>query len=148
MRKHDYFLRVAHSLAACQVVELELKLYITQAFELVKKAIAGRMPFEMKGADYKDASLERLIEIFKKLSANPSLVTKLTKFKNERNFVAHKAIAACLDADGELDESAASDLQPRIDDVAKAAERLTEEIQREGTKIIIHLYLDLDGTNR
>lgn len=144
MRKHDYFLRVAHSLAACQVVELQLKLYMTQAFELVKKSIAGRMPFEMTGADYKDASLERLIEIFKKLSGNPSLVKKLTKFKNERNFVAHKAIAACLDPEGELNASAASGLQPRLDEIEKEAGRLTDEIQREAMKIFIHLYLDIE----
>ena len=96
-RNHAFFLRVARSLGACQLVELELKLYIQQEFELVEKCVKGRLSFKMSGADYEDSALEQLIKTFRKLSNNPSLVARLEKFKKERNFVAHKAIAACLD---------------------------------------------------
>jgi hypothetical protein len=34
--KDDFYLKVAYALSGCQLVEQELKLYITQALELAK----------------------------------------------------------------------------------------------------------------
>lgn len=142
-RKQAYFLRVARSLGACQLVEFELKLYITQALELVEKCVADRMPFKMAGRDYQDASLERLIEAFKKLSDCPALVKRLASFKDERNFVAHKAIAACIDPDGELGHGAAKKLESRLENIEKEAVLLTEAIHAESLIFVAHLYFDV-----
>jgi hypothetical protein len=141
-RNHAFFLRVAHSLGACQLVEFELKLYIQQAFELVEKYVKGRLSFKMSGADYENAPLEQLIKTFKKLSDNPPLVSRLERFKNERNFVAHKAIAACLDPEGGLQQTAAAALKGRLEEIAKEAALLTEAIHEESMKFIPHLYFD------
>jgi hypothetical protein len=44
MDKDEFFLRVAHALSGCQLIEQELKLYITEVLDLVRKWIAGRIP--------------------------------------------------------------------------------------------------------
>jgi hypothetical protein len=142
-RKNAYLLRVAHSLTACQQVEFALKYYITGALTLVTRCVGSRTPFGMAGSDYMDASLERLIEVFKKLSANPSLVKKLNKFRDDRNFVAHRAIAACLDSEGDLVDTTALAIEPRLDEIESRASQLAEAIHKEGAKIIAYSYIDL-----
>jgi hypothetical protein len=74
MDARAFYLHIADALSGCQLVEQELKLYISEALELVQKCVGGRVPFNMTGEDYEDSSLERLIETFKKLSDNPTLV--------------------------------------------------------------------------
>ncbi|MDP1654805.1 MAG: hypothetical protein Q8K91_09515 [Hylemonella sp.] len=101
----DFYLKVAFALSGCQLVEQQLKLYISEAFQLAKKCIGKRIPFMMSGDDYEDASLERLIDVFRKLTNNQTLVSDLSRFKKERNFLSHKGIAHCLDPEGELAET-------------------------------------------
>lgn len=60
MTPHDFHLKVAQALTGCQLVEQELKLYISEALELVIKALDGRLPFSMSGRDYENSSLEGL----------------------------------------------------------------------------------------
>lgn len=107
MDEDDFYLKVAHALSGCQLVEQELKLYITEALDLAKKCIGDKMQFKISGEDYANSSLEGLIKIFKKLSDNETLVTELNQFKDERNFLSHKGITHCLDYEGELSHSTA-----------------------------------------
>jgi hypothetical protein len=72
-RQHEYFHEVAMSLGACQLVEFELKLYIARALEVAKKKIGGVVAFSFSGDDYEDASLDRLISTFRKLTSNTVL---------------------------------------------------------------------------
>lgn len=144
----DFYLHVAYALSACQLVEQELKLYITEALELAHKCIAGKLPFSMSGADYADSSLERLIEIFRKLSSNPTLVTELRKFKDERNFLSHKGISHCLDPDGDLDYVTASELfHTRLAAITPEAQRLRLAVHEEANKFRGHLWFD-DESNQ
>jgi hypothetical protein len=138
----DFYLRVAHALSGCQLVEQELKLYITEALDLAKKCIGDKMSFHMTGEDYADSSLERLIEAFRKLTANEVLVNDLRKFKSERNFLSHKGITHCLDYEGELFQSIAIDFQHRLDGIQNEAERLRVAIHDEATKFRGHLWFD------
>jgi hypothetical protein len=142
MDTDDFYLRVAHALSGCQLVEQELKLYVSEAFDLVQKCVAGKLPFSMSGEDYADASLEKLIEIFRKLSTNTPLVTELRKFKDERNFLSHKGIAHCLDPDGELDYGNASEFQARLSAIQPEAQRLRIAIHDEANKFRGHLWFD------
>ncbi|MGB7310928.1 MAG: hypothetical protein WBC67_17850 [Candidatus Acidiferrales bacterium] len=141
MDDSDFYLGVAHALSGCQLVEQELKLYITEALELVKKCLAGKLPFSMSGEDYDDASLERLIDTFRKLSNSPSLVADLRKFKDERNFLSHRSIAECLDPDGQLNYRPA-DFQTRLAAIAPEAERLRTAIHLEANKFRGHLWFE------
>jgi hypothetical protein len=136
----DFYLQVAFALSGCQLVEQQLKLYISEALEFARKCIGNRMPFKMDGKDYEDASLEKLIGVFKKLSNNSQLVTELSQFKNERNFLSHKGISHCLDPDGELFETAAADFQARLQDIQQEATRLRLAIHTEAGTFIGHLY--------
>lgn len=140
MDSRSFYLHVADALSGCQLVEQELKLYISEALELIQKCIGGRLPFKMTGADYEDASLERLIDAFKNLSENPQLVSALRKFKEERNFLSHKGITHCLDHDGEFDEGAASELEARLLAIEPEAQRLRTAIHEEANKFRGHLW--------
>jgi hypothetical protein len=70
MDKNDFYLKVTRALTGCQLVEQQLKLYITEALMLVKKCIGKQMSFKMVGNDYANASLENLIKTFEKLTDN------------------------------------------------------------------------------
>lgn len=141
--EHDaFYVRVAHALSGCQLVEQELKLYITEALELVVKCLNGKLPFNMRGDDYADASLERLIETFRKLSHEPALVADLRKFKDERNFLSHRGIASCLDYEGELDWSASAEAAARLKAIEVEAERLRLAIHEAANKFRGFLWFD------
>jgi hypothetical protein len=131
MNRDSFYLQVAQALSGCQLVEQELKLYITEAMELASKCIGQRMPFKFKGADYEDSSLERLIEAFKKLTDNEQLVSELRRFKDERNFLSHKGITHCLDYDGDLFSSTAVEYQSRLAAIQTEAQRLQAALRDE-----------------
>ena len=142
MDTEDFYLRVARALSGCQLVEQELKLYLTEAFELVRKCVGDQLPFNMSGSDYMNASLEQLIKVFKRLSDNDTLVAQLNKFKEERNFLAHKGIAHCLDPEGELCYVTASEFQARLSAIEPESERLRLAIHEEANKFRGHLWFE------
>jgi hypothetical protein len=142
MNDDRFYLKVAHALSGCQLVEQDLKLYITEALELVKKCIGDKMPFKMGGEDYADSSLERLIEVFRKLSDNDNLVTELRKFKDERNFLSHKGITHCLDYEGELCEMTAANVENRLESIQREAQRISLALHEEANKFRGYLWFD------
>lgn len=142
MEADDFYLKVAYALSGCQLVEQELKLYITEALQLAKKCIGKRMPFKLSGDDYADSSLERLIDVFRKLSDNQTLVGELRRFKDERNFLSHKGITHCLDYEGELFHSTAVEFQDRLDAIQSEAQRLRSAIHEEANKFRGHLWFE------
>lgn len=44
MDEDGFYLKVARALSGCQLVEQQLKRYITEALELVKKCVGDKMP--------------------------------------------------------------------------------------------------------
>ena len=142
MNEDDFYLKVAHALSGCQLVEQELKLYITEALDLAKKCIGDKMRFKICGEDYANSSLESLIKIFKKLTDNETLVTELNQFKDERNFLSHQGISHCLDYEGELLHSTAFELQDRLEAIQDEAQRLRVALHNEANKFRVHLWFD------
>jgi vacuolar-type H+-ATPase subunit I/STV1 len=140
MYRDDFFLKVAKALSGCQLVEQQLKLYISEALELAAKCIGNRMVFTMSGEDYEGSSLERLIEVFKKLTDNATLVTELRKFKDERNFLSHRGITHCLDYEDDLFESAVAEYEQRLAAIEREAKRLQNELHQEANKFRPDLY--------
>jgi len=138
-----FYLKVSRALSGCQLVEQQLKLYITEALELVKKCVGDKMPFNMSGQDYANSSLEGLIKIFKRLSDNPSLVGDLNKFKDERNFLSHEGITHCLDYEGTLFYSTAAEYQSRLKAIEDEAGRLRLALHEEANKFRAHLWFDV-----
>ncbi len=134
MDRDTFFLKVAQALSGCQLVEQQLKLYISEALELARKCIGRRMVFKMSGADFEDSSLERLIEIFRKLTDNDALVSELRRFKDERNFLSHKGITHCLDYEGDLFESTAAEYELRMAAIEAEARRLQRALHDEANK--------------
>jgi hypothetical protein len=144
MNEDDFYLKVAYALSGCQLVEEQLKLYVTEALWLVKKRIGHRIPFRFGGDDYADSSLERLIDAFRKLSDNDALVAELRRFKDERNYLSHKGIAQCLDYEGDLSESAALEFQNRLDAIQAEAQRLRNALHEEANHFRVYLWFE-DG---
>jgi len=139
MDRDQFYVKVAQALSGCQLVEQQLKLYIAEALELAKKCIGNRMVFKMSGEDYEDSSLERLIEVFKKLTDNTQLVADLRRFKDERNFLSHKGITHCLDHEGDLFFSIAEEYEVRLAAIQVEAVRLRNALHDEGRQVSIEL---------
>jgi hypothetical protein len=138
----DFFLRVAEALSGCQLVEQELKLYITEAFDLVRKCVDERLPFKLSGDDYQESSLEKLIGVYRKLCDNEPLIARLNKFKNERNFLSHRAIIHCMDPERGLSQPDVVDIEPRLSAIADEARSLRLAIHEEANKFRGHLDFD------
>ena len=132
MSDNYFYLNISKALMGCQLVEQELKLYLTEAIEFAKLRLKGDMPFNWDGKDFDDSSLENLIKQFKKYSNNPQLAAELDSFKKERNFLSHKAIASCLDPSGELSPPERSSAESRAAKLCIDADRLTAQIHSEG----------------
>lgn len=142
MKEEDFYLKVAYALSGCQMVEQELKLYLTEALDLVRKRLGDRMPFKMKGDDYENSSLERLIEVFNKLTNNNDLVKELRKFKEERNFLSHQGIAHCLDYERDLFHTKAADFEDRLAKIKQDAHLLRSQIHEEANKFRGYLWFE------
>lgn len=142
MKEDDFYLRVARALSGCQLVEQQLKLYITEALELAKLCVGDKLPFKMRGDDYIDSSLPGLIGIFRKLSNNEKLIADLNRFKSERDFLSHKGISHCLDYDGDLDTSNALAFQDRLLAIEVEAQRIIVAIHEEANGFRAYLYFD------
>lgn len=138
----EFFQRVAEALSGCQLVEQELKLYIAEALALVHKCVDNKVPFKLTGNDYQESSLERLIEMFKKVSDNDSLVQRLNRFKGERNFLSHKAISYCMDPAQGLSYPAVVEIEPRLNNISGEAQSLRVAIHEEANKFRRHLFFD------
>ncbi|RAJ92922.1 hypothetical protein [Aliidiomarina maris] len=140
MDEDRFHIEVSKALSSCQLVEEVLKLYISESYELARKCIDGKLVFKLSGEDVEDASLERLITTFRKLTDNEKLVAKLNKFKSERNYLSHKAIAHCLDPMGNLDWGYAGELKKRLDRIQQDSHDLRLEIHEEAKTFRAHLY--------
>ena len=134
MEHNEFYLKVSYALSGCQLVEQELKLYISHALDLIRKRLGHRMPFKMKGDDYENSSLEGLINIFKKLNDNEALIKDLNKFKKERNFLSHQGITHCLDHEGDLLQTTATEMESRMSKIQDESSRLMRNIHEEGSK--------------
>jgi hypothetical protein len=141
---HQFLVRVAQTLGACQSVELHLKVYISSALELAKKCIGSRMVFNMSGDDFKEAPLERLIQTFRKLSDNPALAQRLNVFKDERNFVAHRVVVSAERFEGGFEAAEMSAMEARLMQIEQEAKRLEADILDESHKFLGHLYFGFD----
>jgi hypothetical protein len=138
----EFYLKIAHALSGCQLIEQELKLYITEAFDLVRKSLGNKMTFKLSGEDYSDVPLGRLIDTFSKLSDNTALVGDLKAFNRERNFLTHRAIAQCLDYEDELSQPTAWDVQDRLSDIQAKAGALRTALHEEANKFRGYLWFD------
>lgn len=140
MADNRFYLKVAHALTGCRLVEQELKLYISQALQLAARCIGSRMVFTFSGDDYENAALETLIKAFKKLSDNEQLARDLTRFKDERNFRSHRAITSCLDPEMELSRPDVREVEQRLLGIQEEANRLLHAIHDEAGNFVGHLY--------
>jgi hypothetical protein len=141
-KKQQVYLRVAEGLACCQRIEFELKGYLGAAMELAKKCIGQTMPFHTSAKDFENHALERLIQNFRNYTDDKELVSALNKFKDERNFLAHQALTALENPDGDLDDQEVARLHERLSKIEPEAKRLAESIFSAARNIWCHVWFD------
>jgi hypothetical protein len=148
----DFPLKVYNALLGCQILERELKRYITDARALAEKFRGTKMPVNLINQDYANSlsrdpanfPLGKLIEVFQKLNDNEALValvTELKEFKKKRDDLCHRGITDCLDPDGELDYVNMSEFQNQLAAIAPEAQRLRGAVY-EANKFSGPLYFD------
>lgn len=137
-----FYINIANALAGCQLVENELKKYISMAYECINIFIDNRIPFSMSENDLKGQKLYNLIKIFEKLSDNAELVSKLEAFSKSRNKFAHSGIFNCLDNDGELYLPTTIRFEAEIKALRQIANDLIRDIHIESHKFIDYIYGD------
>ncbi|ALQ10370.1 hypothetical protein D172_020090 (plasmid) [Pseudoalteromonas sp. Bsw20308] len=142
MEQDEFFLKVSTALSGCQMVEFELKLYLTNAVALIKKRLGERIFFGMSGSDFDNSSLEGLIKHFKKFSDNRELISRLNSFKNERNFLSHKAIAICMHQHEGYQQWQAASLDDRLNKINIEALSLFNDIHNESAKFLGYLWFE------
>ncbi len=110
--------------------------------ELAKKCIGGKMPFHTSAKDFEKCSLERLTNHFKNYSNDSELLSALKKFTDERNFLAHQALATLKDPEGNFDDSEIMNLHTRLDNVEPEAKRLANAIYSSAQTIWSQVWFD------
>lgn len=96
MSDNRFHLEVSNAIAGCQLVEQELKKYITIAFEAAQR---HKKSINFSVERIESRPLGRLIRAFEKSGGDSLLIAELDKFKEERDFLAHQAVAQCFDLD-------------------------------------------------
>ncbi|MGF6575089.1 hypothetical protein ABH945_007218 [Paraburkholderia sp. GAS333] len=142
MKGRDFYLEIAYALSGCQLVEEAIKVYLTDAFSLVKMRVGRRIAFNFSGHDYEDSSLEGLIKAFKKLSSDAVLVRDLDAFRKERNFLSHQGITSCLDYEKELSDGLVEEYRPRLERIQMEAERLRLALHEAANDFRAYLYFE------
>lgn len=115
MRHRNFYLKVADALAGCQLVELELKRYIATAHSTIRRNLPAHIAYRISDNDCAGDALGQLIIKFEKLSNDDELIENLKKFNKKRNKLAHRAIASCINPDGDLDTPPADFIPKAMD---------------------------------
>lgn len=82
-----------YALVAYQMIEEQLKSYITIAHKIIRLCLSNRIPYKYLPEEIDGYALERLLAIFAKLNDNDELIKKLNQLPKDRNYCAHKAYA-------------------------------------------------------
>ena len=129
---------VSSALLAFQLIEENLKLYITFSFKLIRIRLNQTVPFNFDGTEFENAPLERLLHIFARLTDNNPLVSRLNKLKKNRNFVAHFAFVEYLKSMDDPSQNEAN--REKLNTITKEAwvcfVILQEDIQALNTRIM------------
>lgn len=130
-----YIFEVSGALAFFQLIEDFLKLYIEYSFKHASVYLSGKMPFRFTGEEFKEASLERLLSTFRKLSDNEEVINSLEKIKDKRNFCAHRAFIQYFE-------------KSEIDEIHHKQNLETiKEIKKEATKGFLLLFTEVSKLN-
>lgn len=90
--KERYKEAAAHTLAGFQLVEERLKQYIGYYYDAVRSLLRGQLSFQYTREEINEAALERLTQIFAKITTNEDLVKRIRILIKHRNEVAHRAL--------------------------------------------------------
>ncbi len=76
-----------------QMIEEALKAYISLAHKVIRSRIPHEVNFDYQDSEFESMPLERLLNVFARLTKNKKLVKELNALRTHRNYIAHKAFA-------------------------------------------------------
>ena len=79
------------NLVTFQYLEEGLRMYISNAYEIIKNKLNGTIPFYYTYKDVEKDSLRKLISKFEKFNSNKKLIEKIKKLIPRRNKIAHNS---------------------------------------------------------
>lgn len=133
-RQRIFFRRVGEALSPYQLLEAFLKIYIGRAHLKIERLVLGKVPFHYPPSEYENAPLEWLIKMFNRHSDNKSLVKRLRKGMDARNYVAHKAIEEYM-THHTKDPKRAVKISRELMKLQKDGYDLVEAVQKELNKL-------------
>jgi hypothetical protein len=90
----DRYMNAAQSaMFQYQLIEEGLKTCISMTHQVIKTAIPSDVSFDYQDSEFDSMPLERLLNVFGRLTKNKALVKQLNGLRESRNYVAHKAFA-------------------------------------------------------
>jgi len=143
--RQDLYLDVAKALTGCQLLEQELKAYLSAWRALEHDSSAAALP--TSSPEFDEKPLGQLVITFRKANSNIRLIDELWRFKDERNFLAHRAIQECLDLEGELFLTSVHETIPRIREIEATARRLRSDVYNEMNTLLVSRWFE-DLTKR
>ena len=90
----DRYMNAAQSaMFQYQLIEEGLKSCISMAHQIIRSGIPVELTFDYRDTEFESMPLERLLNVFGRLTKNKALVKQLNGLRESRNYVAHKAFA-------------------------------------------------------
>jgi hypothetical protein len=129
--RDDFLHRIGLALSPYQLIEEILKIYIEVAHLKIQQRV-GKIPFRYPRHEYENAPLEHLIRMFKRYCDNDDFINRLQRAKNDRNYVAHKAITHYMEHHHD-DDSAK--MYWELTRIEEQGYDLAEQLQKELAKL-------------
>lgn len=118
-----------------QALEEALKIYLTTAFELIRKELDGTVPFHFISKDIQKEALGSLVRLFAKYSSKAKLVEDLNPLPAKRNYIAHQAYL--VSANQPVEEMAKHIVKVRY--AGAEAKRVLDEVVAEARLLVAKL---------
>lgn len=102
LAKQRYFNALQMALSDFQFIEEGLRMYISSAYELIRRSVSERLPFHFDYSDVKNDALGRLINKYLKFSNNKELGAQLRESLEHRNGIAHRGLLLTVEEQRDL----------------------------------------------
>lgn len=142
-QQQRYIEEVGKAMIAFQMIEETLKNQIDIRYQIIRSLVSGMFPFNYGNKDLENASMERLISIYKKMSDNEVLIKKIQSLLIDRNHCAHRALAIGF-IESLKDDSLYARETNRIIEIAERAWDCFKQLIEETNRMSMHLEQQLD----
>ena len=134
---------VVEAIMEFQFFEERLKCYLYDAYKLIKLRINGCLTFNYSEKEIDNASLGKLIFLYKKVSSNEKLFNKMEMLAADRNYVSHKGFVVQCKVHSETEKY--EDEIEKIKGITKRLRSCVMPIWSEAKNISAAVGCEIDG---